>query len=301
MSYLDIYKKRMGQDKSQILDFRTEANKRRINDNFTITQGHKKAYLTSRIGGETVDIDIVVTSSTTELEKTIFFKPEEIVTVGSYITYNDKTYIMREIDYDQLSPKSKCYLCNQKIKFKDWNIEVPCYTNSTTYGSKGIVDQDKFYELDSKTRIYIQRNEYTDTLKVGQRIMFANMYVYKITEIDDMVFPGMYIAVAAKDETLPMDDFVNNIAYNKNITDDNENIPPMEAKIIGEEKIKINKEYLYTIDLLGGTWEVDEQDLVNMEQEENSVKIVGLKTGWVSLSYIIDEKVIDTLDVFIVK
>ena len=66
--------------------------------------------------------------------------------------------------------------------------------------------------------------------------MFAHRYVYKITEIDDLVFPNMLTIVAERDETMPMDDFVNNIAWNPYETPDQaEDI----SEIMGSEKIKL--------------------------------------------------------------
>ena len=154
MSYLEIYKKRMGGTKTQAHDKRHETAKHIANRNFTLTEGYFPAILNER-GSEAVEIDIAVRSGTSELQKYIFFRPDTRVKIGSYVTYNGKTYIVREVNIDVNTPKGDCYYCNQAISFKGLDKAIPCYSNSTTYGSKGILDQNKFYELDSKTKVYI--------------------------------------------------------------------------------------------------------------------------------------------------
>lgn len=300
MSYFDLYKKRVGQGKSNTLEIREATSKRQINQNFTNIHGYRKAEITEVYGKESYTTDVVATSVSSALEKIISFRPDHKVVVGSYVSYSDKTYIIREVDDDGLSPKTKCFLCNQRITFKDYGVDIPCYANSTTYGSKGIMDTGKFYELDSKTKIYIQRNMYTDSLKVGQRIMFANRYVYKITEIDDVVFSNMFIAVAIRDEVLPMDDFENNHAYNEHDYDDKESELP-NSKIVGENKIVIGSEYLYTINSQSGVWSIDDTSYATLTEENGNAKLCALKTGWITLYYHCDDIEVDSLDIFIVK
>ncbi len=303
MSYLEIYKKRMGGTKTQAHDKRHETAKHIANRNFTLTEGYFPAILNER-GSEAVEIDIAVRSGTSELQKYIFFRPDTRVKNGSYVTYNGKTYIVREVNIDVNTPKGDCYYCNQAISFKGLDEDIPCYSNSTTYGSKGILDQNKFYELDSKTKVYIQRNKHTETLRIGQRIMFANEYVYKITEIDDLVFKGMYTIVCQRDEILPMDDFENNIAYNEFQTevDKPETPSPDNVDITGETKIKIGNEYTYTLTqaVEGCQWLIDDESIATIvSASDDSVTIAGAVTGWITLSVTQGDIVLAEMDILV--
>ena len=303
MSYLEIYKKRMGGTKTQAHDKRHETAKHIANRNFTLAEGYFPAILKEQ-EREEVAIDIAVRSGTSELQKYIFFRPDTKVKIGSYITYNEKTYIVREVNIDVNTPKGDCYYCNQAINFKGLDKAVPCYSNSTTYGSKGILDQNKFYELDSKTKVYIQRNKYTETLKIGQRIMFANEYVYKITEIDDLVFKGMYTIVCQRDEILPMDDFENNIAYNEfQDTEEKPETPsPENVDITGETKIKIGNEYTYTLTqtVEDCQWLIDDESIATIvSASDDNVTILGAETGWITLSVTQGDTVLAEMDILV--
>lgn len=307
MSYLEIYKKRMGGVKLQAHDKRDAMAKHLADRNFTLAEGYFPAILKEN-GKELTEIDVAIRSGTSELQKYIFFRPNSKIKIGSYITYNEKTYIVKEVNIDGIVPKGDCYYCNQAINFLGLDEPIPCYSNSTTYGSKGILDQGKFYELDSKTKVFIQRNKYTETLKIGYRIMFANEYIYKITEIDDMVFKGMYTIVCQRDEVTPMDDFENNIAYNEFQTPvETPTVPDLpdvveDIHIIGESKLKIGTEQVYSLSqsLENCVWVVDDVSYAHMiEMQENSVTIVGLKTGWVTLSVKQGDRVLSEMDILI--
>lgn len=282
MSYLELYKKRMGGSETSIHNVRETAAKNTANRNFVSAQGYFPARLHEN-DGESKNIDIIVRSGTSELQKYIMLRPDTTVETGAYISYNNKIYIVKEVNVDVMLPKADCYLCNQKLNFRGIEHPIPCYTNSTTYGSKGILDQDKFYELDSKTKIYIQRNIVTEKMYVGQRIMFANKYVYKITEMDDLVFPNLYIIVAQRDESMPMDDFENNLAWNAYETTGKEEVVE-PSEIVGDEKFKLHESRTYTINR-PVTWEIDDAAITTISNmTETSVELQGIKRGWVTLS-----------------
>lgn len=266
-----------------------------------MAHGYRKAILKQDYKGETVEIDVVVKSATSELEKKMMFRPDTKIGAGAYISYANKTYILRELDIDQITPKGLAFYCNRYISFNGGKESLPCYTNSTTYGSKGILDQEKFYELDSKTKVYIQKNSLSDTLYVGQRIMFDKKYVYKITEVDDLVYDGMYIIVCQRDEVLPMDDFDNNIAYNKNSVPEEEQ-EEESCLITGNDTIRIGTTQTYFINTNGGSWVLDDESLVSYIEEDNQIEITALSFGWINLSYVnTDGEVIADLDILCAK
>ena len=298
MSYLELYKKRLAGSEHSVRAVREETAKNTANRNFVSTQGYFPATLKEN-GSEARNIDIIVRSGTSELQKYLLLRPNTTVQTGAYITYNEKTYIVKEVNTDVLLPKADCYLCNRELNFRGEKHAIPCYTNSTTYGSKGILDQDKFYELDSKTKIYIQLNPITEKLKIGQRVMFAHKYIYKITEIDDLVFPNMLTIVAQRDEAMPMDDFEANIAWNAYEPAINEEEDDVILEIMGANKFKLNETSVYTI-TIPVKWEIDDTTIATIvEQSDQSIKVRGIKRGWVTLSAISPEGKIYTKEIMI--
>lgn len=265
---------------------------------FTQIAGYKRAKLNFED-----DIDIVTESTKTSLEKYIHLRHSAKVSNGDYITYTDnedradRTYIIRSVNYDQINPIAHGFFCNQKFKLHGYDKEFLCYSNSTTYGNKGIVDIDTFSLLDSKTKIYVKRTPETESIELGTRIVFNNRYIYRITECDDVVFPGCFIMVAQRDEELVMDDLVNGDAWNDKV-DVKE---PTKVELSGEDKIKIGKEITITSNE-DVNWEIDEVDSVEIvTQEARSITIKGLKQNWIILSAKVGGEVVSTKEIMIYK
>lgn len=287
MIYLNKYKEKLLKDDNLVIkQLRDEESNDYINQNFTLTHGYYCASLLADIDSNPYDIDVIVNSKTDGLQKDFVFRPKTQVRAGSYIRYTNqsdisKTYILREIETDDNTPTALGFLCNREIKFKSTGETLPVHTNSTTYGSKGIQDQDKFYELDSKTKIYVQKNRLSDTLKIGYRIMFANKYVYKITEFDDLVFSGMYTIVAQRDELTSMDDLENNIAWNQEY----EYIEDEYVHTInGNDKLIVGMTNVYSVEV-DCEWSIDDQSLVKIiEQSSTEIQLKGVKRGWITLT-----------------
>ena len=110
MNHLDRYKKRLlKDDNAVILQRRIEETNDSINLNFTTNSGYRRATVKEDIDEEAREIDIFVNSKTDGLQKDINLRPNTLIKVGSYVTYNDmagkqKTYIIREIECDDHTP-----------------------------------------------------------------------------------------------------------------------------------------------------------------------------------------------------
>lgn len=138
MTYFEKYKTRLLKDDNiAILQKRTEESNDFINNNFTVTHGYWRANVIENIDEQGYEIDVVVNSKTDGLQKDFVLRPNNTIRVGSYISYNKKTYIIRELETDDNTPTALGFLCNREIKFKSTGESLPVYTNSTTYGSKG--------------------------------------------------------------------------------------------------------------------------------------------------------------------
>lgn len=272
---------------------------------FTQIAGYKKAKLNFE-----EDLDIVTESTKTSLEKYIHLRHGAKVGSGDYITYTDnvdredRTYIIRSVNYDQINPVAHGFFCNQWFKLHKDQEPILCYSNSTSYGNKGIIDVDSFNLLDSKTKIYVKKTDITKDIVLGTRIMFNNKYVYRITECDDVVFTGCYIIVAQRDETLVMDDFENNVAYNEDYkipAKPNNPVQPNKVEIKGQDEIKIGREVEFTTDV-DVVWSIDDPtsvDIVN--QTDRSIKLKGLKDNWITLTATINGVIVGTKDIMVYK
>lgn len=305
MSYLKLYRKKLNRDGNNIREKRLNDSKNALDRNFVAMNGYRECTLLEHMNfttetRESVPFEIVVKSETDELKKTFLLRPNTTVSNGSYISFEGRTYIIKETNIDPILPTSSAYLCNREIKLHKDDDPIPCYTNSTTYGSKGILDQEKFYELDSKTKIFIQRNEVTEDMYIGQRVMFGSRYVYKITEMDDLVYPQMFICVAQRDENVPMDDFENNVAWNSyekptppNTEDDT------IVEITGVNKIKLGETFTYESNL-DVEWDVDDPAIATITHfTNNTVELMGIKRGWVTLKATTVDEVVSELNIMI--
>ncbi len=283
MSYLDLYKKRVSCDGNTLLEVRKNTSRNNLIRNIRSANGYYPATYKSS-DNQMGDIDIIVRSSASEFEKKIVYVPSDHMKIGTYVSFKDDftqkqhTYIIREINYTEQLPVAKVFLCNQRINLTSLKEPIPCFSNNTSFGTKGIEDTGRFYELDSKTRIYIQRNEHTNFLGLNKRIMFNNEYIYRIVEIEDTIWNGMYVIVCLRDESYPMDNFEDNIAWNGD-----ENIGKTDTLIEGEEYIRVGTEQTYTSNTLV-TWEIDNiEDVEVIRRETKSITLKGVKSNWIEL------------------
>ena len=164
------------------------------------------------------DYDFLLKHTLTGQEKKIVIRPDEDLPIGTYLKYTvgnrEETVILRErILDDSLMPSYKAYICQDTLRIKGFPTEgFPCYGFNSSYSSKGMIDNDVIYTLDSRNKIYVQKNEYTVKLfekHRGYRIILGDKetkYNYFITEMDDISYPGMFVISLKIDEKHPNDD-----------------------------------------------------------------------------------------------
>ena len=298
MSYFQRYKKRAlksGTTQSEIVRKQSLIN---FDRNFEHIIGCTDVVINNEISTK-----MIIESMQDDLQKTATTRSTETVHVGDYLTFNKQTWIVKTINYDILTPVCHLLWCNQQLNFEWTKAPILCHANNTSYGSKGIVDiGSRFLELDAKTKIYIQKNEDTDLLYLGYRLMMNHRYIYKITEIENTVFGGIYVITCQMDEANAMDDFENNIAYNKKVmekpienetekeiedlpSNEKENLTSIELE--GFDTLKRKTEGIYILKGSPATrWEVDEEEMVQIEIiDQSSVKLTTLKqAGWITLT-----------------
>ena len=131
MSYFDAYKKRLRVDnigdsfKLDTIDNTTRE--------FKNNPSYKSAILVDYNLDET-PIDIrIVNEDKSPSYKRFHFLPETEVNVGNYIKFDDKCYLVKEYEYNIISPFAKVVFCNQIINFADGN-SLPCTAEGESYG-----------------------------------------------------------------------------------------------------------------------------------------------------------------------
>lgn len=192
-------------------------------DRTNVDNGHK----------EDKPIDIVSTTNTNGYEKLITCRPNTKLAVGTYVEFKEfeddeqpKTYIVRELIKPDPVPTYKAFECSQTMYIKGCPVPFPCFSYNSTYSSKGLIDTDRNYMLDSRNKLYIQKNAFSCRLWEnyhGYRIRLGDeegWATFKITEMDDFSYKGMFIVSLKIEQKHHLDGVEDpRLAYNDTIID----------------------------------------------------------------------------------
>ena len=171
-------------------------------------------------------LDIVISTNTNGYERLISCRPNTLLKVGTYIYYEEmgikKVAIIRELLKSEPIPTYKAFECSQTLTIKNCPYPFPCFSYNSTYSSKGLIDTDRNYILDSRNKLYIQKNEFSCRLWEqyhGYRIILGDddgTVVFKITEMDDFSYKGMFIVSLKVEQRHHLDGVENKLwAYNE--------------------------------------------------------------------------------------
>ena len=230
MSIIGNYSRRLKTSNRKIKDQRRKAADLNNELAWELADGHQDAHILTRMEidnntDEWYDMDVLVRHALTGQEKKIITKPYITLPIGSYVRYNDVTCIIREnlLDPQDVMPSYKAFICTTKLHLKGCPFSFPVYAFNSSYSSKGLIDLDKVMGLDSRNKLYAQKNKYTIRLYEhhrNYRIIIGDeetQYYYSITEMDDISYPGMFVISLKIDEKHPNDDGF--YAYNENSID----------------------------------------------------------------------------------
>ena len=229
--YSDRYRQRVsrGTDGSA-RSIRMKEAKDTYNRNFKDIMGYLQAeYLDADMvnNNESVKpLDIVISNNTNGYERLISCRPDTLLKAGTYIYYEEmgvkKTAIIRELLKAEPIPTYKAFECSQTLTIKNCPYPFPCFSYNSTYSSKGLIDTDRNYILDSRNKLYIQKNEFSCRLWEqyhGYRIILGDddgTVVFKITEMDDFSYKGMFIVSLKVEQRHHLDGVENKLwAYNE--------------------------------------------------------------------------------------
>lgn len=236
MNYFDFYRTKLENIGVSVSENRVINMKNKIELNFKEDGSYRSAIINF---DESNKIDCRFSEDKADLFKKYFlFKPSDINSVieGMYLKIKEGLFLLSEINMSDIYKKGEAYTCNSVLKAKGLP-DMPCFADNTTYGVKGLKDNDYFKESDKKLKIKVQANNVTLKYFEGQRFLFGshsnftseeeikNEWVcYKVNSKDFTVLKNQYVLELTKDVLQPsLDDLINGIAFNKELNTDVDN------------------------------------------------------------------------------
>ena len=282
MPSIEQYKRRLQMSSRGVKEKRRKAADLNNKLAWELADGHQDALVLTRNEvdenkDQWYEMDILVRHALTGQEKKIITKPYVELPIGSYVRYNDITCIIREnlLDPQDVMPSYKAYVCTTELRLKGCPFTFPVYAFNSSYSSKGLIDLDKVMGIDSRNKLYIQKNKYTVRLYEhhrNYRIIIGDeetKYYYFITEMDDISYPGMFVISLKIDEKHPNDDGF--FAYNEhdiNFSD----LQPINNK---DEDISSPIIYCESYYEVGDVFEIEcNNQIQNVEFDNNCLKLL---------------------------
>lgn len=131
MSYFESYKKRLRTDNIGE-SFKLDTIDNTIRE-FKNNASYRSVILIDYNMNE-IPLDIrVVNEDRTSNSKRFHVLPNVKVDIGSYIKFDDMCYLVKEYEYNLVSPFVKVVFCNQVINFAD-GTSLPCVAEGESYG-----------------------------------------------------------------------------------------------------------------------------------------------------------------------
>ena len=267
MSYFDAYKKRLKVD--NISDsFKLDTIDNTIRE-FKNNPSYKSAILIDYNLDE-IPIDIrIVNEDKSPSYKRFHFLPETEVNIGSYIKFDDKYYLVKEYEYNIMSPFAKVVFCNQTINFAD-GTSLPCTAEGESYGVKMTATNDILLETDTKVKCTVGRNILSEKIEPDFRIIFehSKQGIYKAGDTTHYV-KGLITLTCKKDKYYEnLDDLKNNIAWQFDYDYD---APSKNYNIIGLDTIRVNEYFEYKLEPNANCIFIVDGDEVNYENTSQGI------------------------------
>ena len=290
MSIIGNYGKRHKNHNRKIKEQRRKAADLNNELAWELADGHQDSQVLTRMEidnntDEWYDMDILVRHALTGQEKKIITKPYVTLPIGSYVRYNDITCIIREnlLDPQDVMPSYKAFICTTELHLKGCPFSFPVYAFNSSYSSKGLIDLDKVMGLDSRNKLYVQKNKYTIRLYEhhrNYRVVVGDeetQYYYFITEMDDISYPGMFVISLKIDEKHPNDEGF--YAFNEN-TIDFSDLYSIENK---EENISLPIIYCDSYYEVEEIFEVECNNFINsVEFDNNCLELIEIVNGTIA-------------------
>ena len=267
MSYFDAYKKRLKVDNLGD-SFKLDTIDNTIRE-FKNNPSYKSAILIDYNLDE-IPIDIrIVNEDKSPSYKRFHFLPETKVNVGNYIKFDDKCYLVKEYEYNIISPFAKVVSCNQIINFADGN-SLPCVAEGESYGVKMSATNNILLETDTKVKCTVGRNILSEKIEPDFRIIFehSKQGIYRAGDTTHYV-KGLITITCKKDKYYEdLDDLKNNIAWQFDYDYDS---PSENYNIIGLDTIRVNEYSEYKLEPNVNCIFIVDGDEVNYENTSQGI------------------------------
>ena len=245
MGFMDSYKKRLKVDTvNRAIELDTEET---LISEFKNSPAYKEAILLDENMDE-MPLDIrLVNVDKSVFEKKIYLLPNTELEIGRYIKLQDEYFLIKEFEFNSMSPFAKVRYCNQKIVFVDGSF-VPCIAEGESYGVKMVATNDVILDVDTKVKVTVGDIVKTRNIYPDFRMIFGNSR-QGIYRVGDSTYyqKGLITFTCKKDKYIQgLDDLENNIAWQPDY--DYENQANTNRSIEGAEKMLVGKECVYVLD-----------------------------------------------------
>lgn len=233
---------------------------------------------------------------------------------GSYVKDGSSTYmVITDIDEYEVSKDCKIRKCGCVLKWIDEKGDIqefPCIVSYQSYGVKIFqANNDFIQETSTNIDVEIPRNSITEKIPLSLRVMFGNSQhgIYKVGDIATYE-QGILKLTCKKDKYLKdLDDVENNLPWNGK--EETPTPPSTDYVISGNDTIKVNKEYKYTVEPQEGnvTFELDENTVSEniaeiVSTDSYSCVVKALKGNeLVTLNVIVNGQVVTSIDISTVR
>lgn len=285
MSFSDVYRKTLLNRGGSILNADVMHSKNTTNRCFANDYAYKKGRL-QKPNMEVIDIDTRrVSKDKNTYDKDIYFRPDTMVDVGSYLIYDDGIYLVDGFNKDYINPKGVATECGQELYFPDLSLDViPCTATNSGYGVKLNNTTEFTIGSMSNIKIKVQSNEITRKIKPNRRFIF-NHSEHGIYEIKDIEVYNTGILLFTCDKSLyrpQYDDLENNVADSTHSSEDIK--PPIDDQIktysikgCSNDEMIMGKTETFTLEppTDGVTWVINNELSIN----PNVAEIVSQDTN----------------------
>lgn len=225
--------------------------------------------------------DILANDKRSFDEKLVKARYDTKLDVGCYFFLDDSWWLIVFKDRKEMDTKKSfvAKLCNQFIRYEYKGIvyDLPVLMEDDT-NSDGLQQVKYATTVDTRRAITYGANYITKTISVGQRFMIKGKDVYKVTNISDFEYNGMFtgsdgVITASMSEVLleKGDDKENNLADNGDILQS----PKVDKSgMLGDDFIYIGAKNKYECaieELTNIEWEVEcTEGLIILQSDDRS-------------------------------
>lgn len=185
----NLYEKRLKINGNTLRDRQINDMKIAITNDFDSNPSYRSVYF----NGSTVTTDIWVIDTNYYNIKTILSRPDEIFNIGDIVAWNGLTYLIIDIDEDNIvQTRGQIQLCNNTLSILKNNIlhYIPCIIESNDLR----VDESRFINIpDDKITLRIPNNEITKDISRNLIFKLNDYDNYKIISVNRVTEPGLII------------------------------------------------------------------------------------------------------------